>query len=301
MDTLVYHNIMARSREMLASRGASPEAAFGDTVNAVLGNYSYRALPPSPARLQRIGLEKAYRIYKDRYADASGFTFVFVGSFTVDSLAPLLATYLGSLPALHRNDQARDLGDHIPVGQWTKKVYRGKENKATVRLVISGDYDYNARNNLSLRALGDVLQIKVLQHLREDEGEVYSPQVQVSYSKFPKSHYVFTIAFGCAPANVDHLIEDVRHEMTVLRDKGPEQEDVDKFKATWLKQLEPLYRQNNYWLSYLVGVSENGEDPLLIQRVQQRLDKISVVSLQQSAKQYLSGSNWISFELLPED
>jgi len=301
MDTLVYHNIMSRSREMLASRGASPEAAFGDTVNAVLGNYSYRALPPSPARLQRIGLEKAYRIYKDRYADASGFTFVFVGSFTVDSLAPLLATYLGSLPALHRNDQARDLGDHIPVGQWTKKVYRGKENKATVRLVISGDYDYNARNNLSLRALGDVLQIKVLQHLREDEGEVYSPQVQVSYSKFPKSHYVFTIAFGCAPANVDHLIEDVRHEMTVLRDKGPEQEDVDKFKATWLKQLEPLYRQNNYWLSYLVGVSENGEDPLLIQRVQQRLDKISVVSLQQSAKQYLSGSNWISFELLPED
>ena len=51
--------------------------------------------------------------------------------------------------------------------------------------------------------------------------------------------------FGCAPANVDYLIEDVRHELAVLRDKGPEQEDVDKFKATYLKQLEPLYRQNN--------------------------------------------------------
>ena len=300
MDTLIYHNIIARSREMLANRGASPEAAFADTVSAVMGNYSYRSLPPSAARLERIGLEKAYKIYKDRFADASGFTFVFVGNFTVDSLAPLLATYLGSLPALHRNDQARDLGDHIPAGQWTKKVYRGKENKATVRLVISGDYDYNAQNNLSLRALSDVLQIKVLQHLREDEGEVYSPQVQVSYGKYPKSRYVFNIAFGCAPANVDHLVEDVRHEMTVLRDNGPAQEDVDKFKATWLKQLEPLYRQNNYWLSYLVGVYENAEDPLLMKSVRQRLDKISAASLQQSAKQYLTGSNWISFELLPE-
>ncbi len=300
MDTLIYHNLLNRSRDMLANRGASPEAAFADTVNSVLGNYSYRSSPPSAARLQRIGLEKAFKIYRDRYADASGFTFVFVGNFTVDSLAPLLAAYLGSLPALHRNDQARDLGDHIPTGQWTKKVYRGKENKAAVRLVISGDYDYNPQNNLSLRALSDVLQIKVLQHLREDEGEVYSPQVQVSYNKYPTSRYAFTVSFGCAPANVDHLIEDVRHELAVLRDKGPEQEDVDKFKATYLKQLEPLYRQNNYWLSYLAGVYQNGEDPLFIRGVQQRLDKISVASLQLAAKQYLSGSNWISFELLPE-
>ena len=169
-----------------------------------------------------------------------------------------------------------------------------------MRLVISGDYDYNAQNNLSLRALSDVLQIKVLQHLREDQGEVYSPQVQVSYNKYPGSRYAFNIAFGCAPANVDHLIEGVGHELAVLRDKGPEQEDVDKFKATYLKQLEPLYRQNNYWLSYLSGVYQNGEDPLLMKGVQQRLDKISVASLQQAAKQYLSGSNWISFELLPE-
>jgi zinc protease len=174
-----------------------------------------------------------------------------------------------------------------------------KENKATVRLVISGNYDYSAQNNLSLRALSDILQIKVLQHLREDEGEVYSPQVQVSYDKYPGSRYAYTVAFGCAPANVDHLIEDVRHEMAVLREKGPEEEDVSKFKATYMKQLEPLYRENSYWLSYLVGVYQNGEDPLLIKGVQQRLDAISVASLKQAAQQYLGGGNWISFELLP--
>jgi zinc protease len=299
MDTLVYHNLISRTLESLANRGVSPEAAFADTVNAVLGNYSYRSSPPSAERLQRIGLEKAYKIYKDRFADASGFTFVIVGNFTVDSLAPLLATYLGSLPALHRNEQARDPGDHIPVGQWTKKVYRGKENKATVRLVISGDYAYNAQNNLSLRALSDILQIKVLQHLREDEGEVYSPQVQVSYDKYPGSRYAYTVAFGCAPANVDHLIEAIRHEVAVLREKGPEEEDVSKFKATYMKQLEPLYRENGYWLSYLVGVYQNGDDPLLIRGVQRRLDAISVASLKQAAQQYLGGGNWISFELLP--
>jgi zinc protease len=299
MDTLVYHNLIARSREMLANRGANPDAVFADTVNAVLGNYAYRSLPPDAVHLQRMGLQKAYDIYKDRFADASGFTFVFVGNFNIDSLTPLLVTYLGSLPALHRGEQARDLNDHIPTGQWTKKVYRGKENKATVRLVISGDYDYSAQHNLSLQALNDILQIKVLQHLREDEGEVYAPQVRMSYNKYPRSRYSFTVAFGCAPANADHLIEDVRHEMDVLREKGPQEEDVDKFKATYLKQLEPLYRQNGYWLSYLAGVYQNGEDPLVIKGLQQRLNAITVVSLKQAAQQYLDGRNWISFELLP--
>jgi zinc protease len=301
MDTLVYHNMIARSRELLASRSASPEAVFGDTVNAVLGNYAYRSLPLTVERLQRVGLEKAYGIYKERFADLSGFTFVFVGNFTVDSLAPLLATYLGSLPALHRGEVARDLGEHLPVGQMVKKVNRGKENKATVRVVISGEYAYSAENNLSLRALSDILQIKVIQHLREDEGEVYSPQVRVSYDKYPRSRYVFTFSFGCAPANVDHLIEDVRQELAVLRDKGPQQEDVDKFKTAYLKQLEPLQRQNSYWLSYLSAAYQNGDDPLQITTVQQRLDRITAGSLQQAASQYLTGQNWISFELLPAE
>jgi zinc protease len=37
--------------------------------------------------------------YKDRFADASDFTFVFVGSFDPETMKPLVERYLGGLPS----------------------------------------------------------------------------------------------------------------------------------------------------------------------------------------------------------
>ena len=299
-DTLVYNNIISRSRDAITGRGADPNNVFADTMGYVLGGYAYRASPPSLAHLQRVGLDKAYDIYRQRFADASGFTFVFVGSFAVDSIVPLLERYLGGLPSLRRKEEARDPGIHIPAGQLTKKVFMGSENKATVRLVISGDYAYSPLANLQLKALSDILQIKVLQHLREEEGEVYSPSVRVSYNKYPRSRYAFVVAFGCAPANADGLIAGVQKEMAALREQGPQEEDVQKFRAAYTRELEPLYRQNSFWFSYLLGQYQNGEDVRQVLEVPANLAKITVESLRIAAQAWLNGDNFIRFELLPE-
>ena len=42
------------------------------------------------------------KIYKERFANAGDFTFVFDGNFNVDSIKPLLEKYLGSLPSTFR-------------------------------------------------------------------------------------------------------------------------------------------------------------------------------------------------------
>ena len=54
-----------------------------------------------------MNLEKSMAFYKDRFADASDFTFVFVGSFDLATIKPLVERYLASLPALHRKETAR--------------------------------------------------------------------------------------------------------------------------------------------------------------------------------------------------
>ena len=53
-----------------------------------------------------------------------------------------------------------------------------------------------------------MLLIKITQHLREDESEVYSPSVQLNFSKYPIASYaLMSVSFGCAPKNADHLME----------------------------------------------------------------------------------------------
>jgi zinc protease len=300
-DSTLFNNIINNAKESLTNRYADPNNVFADTVSYVMGNYSFRSSPTSAERLDKISMQKAYDIYKARFADASGFTFVFVGNFNIETITPLLEQYLGSLSSLHKNEKPRDLGIHIPAGQLTKKVYKGTENKALVRLLISGDYQYSAQNNLLLKALGDILQIKVLQHLREEESEVYSPSVQTLYNKYPKNRYAFTVSFGCAPKNADHLIAMVKKEMETLVSNGAEADDIQKFKAAYEKNVELALNDNGFWLGYLSGQYENDENVLQVLDAKTNLAKMTPETLKQAAQIYLNGCNIIRFELLPEN
>ena len=300
MDSLLFHNILGNSRSALEGRYANPVNAYSDTIAYVMGNYAYRNSPPWLEKLDRITLDKTLSIYRQRFGDASEFTFVFVGHFSVDSLLPLLAQYLGTLPALHKKEQARDLGIHIPPGKMDKTVYGGNEDKATVRLVYSGNYVFSPQANMELQALGQILQIKLLQHLREDEGEVYSPQVQTVYNKLPKNRYALIVTFGCAPRNADHLSAMVQQEMDSIRSRGPLAEDVQKYKAAYARNLELALKDNGVWLSYLTGQLQNEEGLTQILDNRSNLDKVSEASLQKAAQTFFDGKNCIRFALLPE-
>ncbi|MDB5116544.1 MAG: hypothetical protein JWQ79_2036 [Mucilaginibacter sp.] len=299
-DSILFNTIINNAKEALINRYADPNKVFTDTISYVMGNYNFRTSASTAERLDKISLQKAYGIYKERFADASGFTFVFVGNFTPEGITPLLEKYLGSLPSLHKNEKARDVGIHIPEGRLTKKVYKGTENKAIVRLVVSGDYQFSETNNLLLKALGDILQIKLLQQLRESESEVYSPNVQAIYNKYPLNRYALIISFGCAPKNAGHLVDMVEKEMAALKDNGADADDIQKFKAAYEKNLELALKDNVFWLGYLSTQYENDESVLNILDYAKKLDLISSGALKQAAGTFLNTRNEISFELLPE-
>ncbi|MEN0055282.1 MAG: insulinase family protein [Mucilaginibacter sp.] len=299
-DTMMFKNTIDNAIAGLANRYANPANVFADTISRVLGSYNYRAAPPTADRIGKITLQRAYEIYKERFADASAFTFVFVGNFKSETIIPLLERYLGALPATHQNVKARDVGTGIPAGYLIKKVYKGTENKANVQLVFSGDYIHNQLSNLQLKALGDILQIKVLQQLREAESEVYSPKVQTSYNKYPRNRFALTVSFSCAPQNADHLVNLVEQEMQTLRENGPDADDVQKFKAQYEKTFELALKDNTFWLNYLLNQYENNEDPMQALDTGKLLQKIDAASLKKAAEVFLSGQNMITFQLLPE-
>jgi zinc protease len=299
-DSILFKSIISSSKNNLLNRNADPGNVFSDTIASILGSYSYRASPPSPERLDKITLQRAYDIYRERFSDASGFTFVFVGKFTPENITPLLEQYLGSLPSSYKKEQARDLGIHIPSGRIVKKVMKGQENKALVRMIFSSDYTYSPFNNLLLKALGDILQIRLTQDLRENEGEVYSPSVQVQFNKYPKSRYALVVAFGCAPENTEHLAERVEQIMQEMSANGPSAENVEKFKAAYSKNMELVLKDNSFWLTYLSGQYENKEDPMQVMNIETLLQKIDVASLRDATDVFFSDKNRILFELLPE-
>ncbi|WP_207532723.1 M16 family metallopeptidase [Desertivirga arenae] len=299
-DSAQFTSMIRKTKEALSARALSPENVFADTMAFVLNNYSARVLPPRPEELDRVKIEQVMGDYKALYADASAFTFVFVGNFNTEAIIPLLEQYLGSLPALASSRKALDHNTRTPEGAITKKVLKGTENKASVRLVLSGDMVVNAENRLALEALQEVVQLRLLEELREKESEVYNPSVRTTYSKLPTGRFGMMITFGCSPANADHLIEIVQKELKKLTLEGPKAEDVEKFKASYRKSSELALKNNGFWLSYLSRQSENQENLLDVTESERLLNELSLVQLRAAAKTYLDNGNFIRFILLPE-
>ncbi len=64
-----------------------------------------------------------------------------------------------------------------------------------------GDYAYNDQENINMDALESILNIKLIERLREEESGVYGVGAGASYNKFPKGRYSFSIGFGTSKEN----------------------------------------------------------------------------------------------------
>lgn len=300
-DTAAFNASMIRARASLSNPVSTPEKMFSDTLNAVLSNYHFRRKPVTLADVEKIDLDKAFEIYKERFNDASDFTFVIVGSFDPKKIVPLLELYLGSLPATGRKEHARDLGIEIPKGRISKVVYSGSEEKATVQLVVSGDYPFSEQNNLQLQAIRHILELRMLERLREKEGGVYTPSVSLNTTRIPTSRYAFRIGFGCSPANVEMLIAAVWEEIAKIKANGPLAEDLDKFIAERKVSMKNALEDNGFWLRYLNNQYEEGRDPKAIFNYDRNLQSLNTAQLKIAINTYLNDQNYIRVVLMPEE
>lgn len=299
-DADIFNKNMSDYRVMLGNKNADPNSVFGDTVQAVLSAYHKRAMPTNLEDLDKVSLDKAFDFYKERFADLGEQTFVIVGAFKTEAVKPLIETYLASLPAAGGKQDFVDLGIRSPKGRISKTVYKGLEDKASVRLYLHGDYEFNVANNTQLDALKAALEIKILERLREKESGVYSPGVGLSVEKYPNAHYYFSISFSCAPANVEKLIAAALDEVSKIRSDGATADDLSKFRSEEQRQTELNLRNNGFWLNYISNRLKNGEDLDQILNFKKELDAVSQESTKAAAQQYLNEDNYIRLVLMPQ-
>lgn len=299
-DNDIWQSTISQTKSVLANRGLDPPSVFQDTVSAVLSSYNFRGMVTKPERLNAATLDKAYTFYKNRFADASNFTFTLVGNFDVEMVKPYLEHYLGGLPSTNSKETYKNLKIQPPAGEITKIVNKGVAEKSSVQLVFSGDYDYNDANNIQMDALEEVLNIKLIERLREQESGVYAPGVRAGYHKIPGGRYSITVYFGCAPENVDKMIASTLDEIAKIKLNGAQPADIQKFVAEEARTTREQMKENIFWAGYLASSSQNGENPDEILKHVGNLEQVTVQSTKDAANKYLSGKNLIKLILMPE-
>lgn len=300
IDTDIFESTIAKSLSAMENREDDPNFVFSDAIRRTLYNNNIRRIPSSAEQVKTIKQNRALEIYKERFADASDFTFTIVGSFDEKEITPYLEQYLATLPVTNRKEQAKDLGIVEPSKGVEKIVMKGQEQKSQVALVYAGNFDYSEKENLKFEALESVLSIKLLERLREDESGVYGVGAYSSSSKFPTPRYTFQISFGSSVEQYKSLIASALDEVNKVKKNGPTQIDLDKFLIEQKRQLELQLKDNNFWLSQIGSSYQLGEDPTDVLRRLEELNKITIESVKDLANKYLVEDRLFKFILLPE-
>ena len=299
IDSSSFASYKSKVQTFLKNRNASPESAFSDTLQVTLGNYNYRRMPWTESILPQMDANKSLSFYKERFADASGFTFVFVGNFDIKTLKPLLETYLGGLPSIKRNDNWKDLKIFPPRGVINKQVYKGVEPKSSVDITFSGDYDWNTENNYELNSMIDVLRIKLREILREDKSGTYGVSIHSAPMKYPEQKYTLTISFGCAPDRVDELVKTTFTELDSMKNFKVTDDYINKVKETQKREFEVNLKENNFWLQTLQLYYFYGNDLSLLMKYPERVAGLNSGLVQKAAQKYFDYKNYVQVVLYP--
>ncbi|TMQ08389.1 MAG: insulinase family protein, partial [Deltaproteobacteria bacterium] len=182
--------------EQLSNRLRVPEVQFSIQSQERLYHNHPRRKPAEPADVQKADADRALAFYRDRFGDASDFTFVIVGAFDPAALRPLVETYLASLPAKGRKEKEKDLGIRKVRGVVKQVWHLGQEPKARVQLLFHGDETWTRDKDRDLFILGQVLTILLREVLREDKGGVYGVGVGGALTRSPHQERSFSISFG---------------------------------------------------------------------------------------------------------
>lgn len=298
-DATVFKVFADQMTAMLASQQASPEWVFEQTLRATLAQNHMRERPMTPELVKQMDLQKSFAFYKDRFADASDFTFVLAGSFDLATIKPFVEQYLASLPALRRNETWRNLGITPPRGIVEKVVRQGVEPKSQVDIVFPGSMRYDVPDRVALDALAVVLETRLRETLREALGGTYGVQVEANSSKIPEPRYSVTIGFGCDPDRTEELVKALFREIETLKAAGPTDGDVDDAREALLRNHESGMAQNSSLVASIAAAYENSEDVSTFFGLPEQYAKLTAASVQEAARRYLDTGNYVRVTLLP--
>lgn len=299
-DNDAYASFENRMKAQLENAKLDPSTALNDTISKVVYNNHPRAVSLEAEDFDKISYQRILDIYKERYGDASDFTFTFVGNLNVDSIRPYIEQYLATLPANGRVDK--------PSPEALPKIMKGKlENhfsremqtpKSSVFQLYSGKSEYNLKNLLTASLLSQILDLVYTETIREAEGGSYGVYAGVSLSDFPKGQTTLQVFFDTDPEKWENMVRIVDEEIQRIATEGPKSEHLTKSRDNMLKRHNERLQENSYWLNVIDSYYFRGMDAYT--NYKETLESITADDIKKFMSDFISQGNCVEVVMGPK-
>jgi len=251
-DAEAFESFKNRMKAQLESAQANPLSSINDSLQKAMYNNHPRVVMMKPEMVDQIDYDRILEMYNDRFKDASDFTFYFVGNIDLETAKPLIAEYLGALPAINRKETFKDTKMSIRKGVYKNEYAKEQQTPtATIVFLYSGKAPYTLKNDILLSFATQVLDMVYTEEVREKAGGTYGVNCFGDLQKYPKEQLLLQIVFQTDPAKKDKLAGIVVDELKKLAAEGPSDVHLQKVKEYMLKKYADNQKENGYWMNNL--------------------------------------------------
>ena len=300
-DKQAYDALASRYRAYLANMQNDPEKIMSDSLSLILTNYSPRTILINEKTIDSTSFAGIEDIYKNRFIDAGDFTFFIVGNISEDTVRQMAEKYIGSIKDNPRKETWIDRGVRGPKGKTVKEIeVPMKTPKANIFVNYEKEMPYDPKENLEIRVLGDILQLRYTDEIREKEGGAYSIGVSGTSEHYPVEEKDLRINFDTDPARAEKLKKIVYGVIDTIATLGPRAEDLEKVVKNLEKDRQQSRQHNRYWLSVLRNYYINGFNTDSPENFEDILNSLTTDDIRQFAAKFLKSADLVDVTFEPK-
>ena len=241
-----------QKQKLMASAAAlsSPMTQSALKVGLMTAAETKRLMPPSAEVVSSLNIDHLRELVKDYYSNYNGSVMVVQGNVDADSIMPYILKYVGALPSKpERVKRMTWPADHYKTENtvMVEKI----ENPAPIAQTMmfytwEKGFQYTQQSHAHNEVLRSVLRDLLIQTLRVQHSDVYTPQVQMEDALLPVPHMRITIAFACNPNQRERIAKDVEQLVKQMTESNLITQDLI---ASYIKNREKqsaAYKGNEY-------------------------------------------------------
>ncbi len=280
---------------------ATPDAALGNAVGAIISDNDPRfSLQPQDAYLQ-LSFARLRAAIGDRLANGA-IELALVGDFDEQQAISMVAASFGAFPArepqfaAHADNRDRTFtADRSP----RALTHSGEANQALVQMIWPTRDGEDLRESLQLNLLQGVARSLLLDRLREELGQAYSPGASADQSRVYPGWGTFSINASLTPEDVPAARAAMLAVIEQLRSTPVDADTLLRARAPQLEAYDNLLKTNGGWMG-LVDRAQTQPDRLArFAQGRALLEGLTPEDVQAMALRYLDPAQRLEITVLP--
>ncbi|MCQ8212511.1 insulinase family protein [Cetobacterium somerae] len=250
-DENIIESNLKTNRELIKNRDFSPRALLKKEYLETLNNNHPRKKPLTLEDLSYINQNELNNTFNNLFTNFKDYKLTIVGSIDEKTLLKDLDYYFANLPTNENSQSYKPLDVSYPNTYIKKVVTKGVDKKATVILTFPYIGDFSIENRVMYGALSNLLNILLIEDVREKIGGVYSISSSSNLEKLNFGENYLQIAFNTDTKRVDEVISKVKQTIKNIQDGNFPENKILDIQKNYELNFEIALKTNNFWDNFL--------------------------------------------------